>query len=100
MLSLDNSYNADDLKQFDKRVRKALGSQPTYVLEMKIDGLSVALKYEKGLLVQAATRGNGYVGEDVTENVKTIQGVPLKLNQAVDIEVRGKSIFLRLIFLL
>lgn len=90
MLSLDNSYNSEDLRQFDKRIKKALDQPPTYVLEMKIDGLSVALKYEKGLLVQAATRGNGYIGEDVTENVKTIDDVPLRLNQAVDIEVRGE----------
>lgn len=90
MLSLDNSYNSEDLRQFDKRIKKALDQPPTYVLEMKIDGLSVALKYEKGMLVQAATRGNGYIGEDVTENVKTIEDVPLKLNQAVDIEVRGE----------
>lgn len=90
LLSLDNSYNADDLRQFDQRVKKGLNEGVDYVLEMKIDGLSVALKYQKGILVQGATRGNGYVGEDVTENVKTIQEIPLKLKEAIDIEVRGE----------
>ncbi|MCH4889886.1 NAD-dependent DNA ligase LigA [Acidaminobacter sp. JC074] len=89
MLSLDNSYNAEDLRDFDKRVKKEV-SGVDYILEMKIDGLSVALKYEKGILVQGATRGNGEVGEDVTENVKTIKSIPLKLSQPVDIEVRGE----------
>lgn len=90
LLSLDNSYNDEDLMQFDQRLVKILNEKPAYVLEMKIDGLSVALKYEKGLLVQAATRGDGNIGEDVTENVKTISDVPLKLKEAVDIEVRGE----------
>ncbi len=89
MLSLDNSYNAEDLRDFDKRIKKDV-SEADYVLEMKIDGLSVALKYEAGILVQGATRGNGEVGEDVTENVKTIRSIPLKLSQPVDIEVRGE----------
>ena len=90
LLSLDNSYNDEDLMQFDQRLVKILNEKPAYVLEMKIDGLSVALKYEKGLLVQAATRGDGNVGEDVTENVRTISDVPLKLKEPVDIEVRGE----------
>jgi len=89
MLSLDNSYNAEDLRDFDKRIRKEV-SDPIYVLEMKIDGLSIALKYEKGILVRGATRGDGTVGEDVTENVKTIKSIPLKLKEAIDIEVRGE----------
>jgi len=89
MLSLDNSYNADDLRDFDKRIKKEV-SDVEYILEMKIDGLSVALKYENGLLVQGATRGNGEVGEDVTENVKTIKSIPLRLSEPVDIEVRGE----------
>lgn len=90
LLSLDNSYNEEDLKQFDQRVKKVLDEKPDYVLEMKIDGLTVALKYENGILVQGATRGNGEVGEDVTENVKTIKEIPLKLKEAIDIEVRGE----------
>ena len=89
MLSLDNSYNAEDLRDFDKRVKKEV-SDVEYILEMKIDGLSVALKYEAGILVQGATRGNGEVGENVTENVKTIYSVPLKLKEPIDIEVRGE----------
>lgn len=89
LLSLDNSYNADDLRDFDKRVRKEV-ADVEYIVEMKIDGLTVALKYENGLLVQGATRGDGEVGEDVTENVKTIKAIPLKLKDAVDIEVRGE----------
>lgn len=89
MLSLDNSYNADDLRDFDKRVKKEV-TDVEYVVEMKIDGLSAALKYEKGLLVRGATRGNGEVGEDVTENVKTIKAIPLRLKEAIDIEVRGE----------
>ena len=89
MLSLDNSYNAEDLRDFDKRIKKEV-SDVEYILEMKIDGLSVALKYEDGILVQGATRGNGEVGENVTENVKTIYSIPLKLKEAIDIEVRGE----------
>lgn len=90
MLSMDNSYNADDLRQFDKRIKKEISDPISYVLEMKIDGLSVALKYVNGILVQGATRGNGEIGENVTENVKTIPSIPLKLKEAIDIEVRGE----------
>jgi len=89
MLSLDNSYNAEDLRDFDKRIKKEV-SDVEYILEMKIDGLSVALKYEAGILIQGATRGNGEVGENVTENVKTVYSIPLKLKEPVDIEVRGE----------
>lgn len=89
MLSLDNSYNAEDLREFDKRIKKEV-RDVEYILEMKIDGLSVALKYKAGILVQGATRGNGEVGENVTENVKTIYSVPLKLKEPIDIEVRGE----------
>lgn len=88
LLSLDNSYNADDLRAFDIRLKKEV--TPEYVVEMKIDGLTVALKYENGILVRGATRGNGEVGEDVTENVKTVRSIPLKLNEPIDIEVRGE----------
>lgn len=97
LLSLDNSYDANDLKDFNQRVKKELtletagaGSALKYALEYKIDGLSVALKYENGILVRAATRGDGTVGENVTENVRTIRSVPLKLDKPVDIEVRGE----------
>ncbi len=100
MLSLSNAFNADELKDFDRRVKK-LVTDVDYVVEAKVDGLAASLRYEDGVLVKAATRGNGEVGEDITHNVKTIKSVPLKLNKAVSIEVRGeifmtKAAFLRL----
>jgi DNA ligase (NAD+) len=95
MLSIDNTYNAEELRAFDERVRKQLGSETyDYVVELKIDGLAISLRYEKGLLVSAATRGNGRVGDDVTANVRTIKAVPLILLAGADIpdvlEVRGE----------
>lgn len=90
MLSLDNSYNPREVMEFDARVRKDISEQVVYAVEYKIDGLSVALKYEGGYLVRGATRGDGEVGEDITENVRTIRSVPLKLTEPVDIEVRGE----------
>lgn len=89
MMSLADVFNEDEIREFDERIRKE-GINPSYVCELKIDGLSVSLKYEKGILVSGATRGDGYVGEDITHNVKTIKQVPLKLNQEIDIEVRGE----------
>jgi len=78
MLSMDNTYNADELRAFDERVAKQLGSKSyDYVIELKIDGLAISLRYEEGILVTAATRGNGEVGDDVTANVRTIRAVPL-----------------------
>jgi DNA ligase (NAD+) len=80
LLSLDNTYSADELRAFDERIRRALNIDPVeYVAELKIDGLTVALTYENGSLVQAATRGDGSEGEDVTANVRTIKSVPLRL---------------------
>ncbi|MCK4886699.1 MAG: NAD-dependent DNA ligase LigA [Planctomycetes bacterium] len=80
MLSIDNTYNADELRKFDERVRKGLESDDfEYVVELKIDGLAVNLRYEEGKLVSAATRGDGAVGDDVTSNVRTIRAVPLSL---------------------
>ncbi|MBN2183306.1 MAG: NAD-dependent DNA ligase LigA [Sedimentisphaerales bacterium] len=80
MLSMDNTYNADELRAFDERVRKQLGSDDyDYVVELKIDGVAISLRYEKGVLVTAATRGDGRVGDDVTANVRTIKAVPLVL---------------------
>ena len=90
MLSLDNSYDEGDLREFDKRIRKALGESVEYVVELKIDGLSVALRYEDGRFVQGATRGNGYVGEDITQNLRTIKSIPLRLGEEEDLEVRGE----------
>ncbi len=79
MLSLDNCYSADELKEFDARVRKWLGGEEVeYVVELKIDGLGIALLYENGSLSRGATRGDGRVGEDVTSNIRTIRSIPLK----------------------
>ena len=89
MMSLGDVFNLDEIKEFDERVKKVIPN-PSYVCELKIDGLSVSLKYKKGKLVQAATRGDGVVGEDITHNVKTIKVIPLKLKEEVDIEVRGE----------
>lgn len=89
MMSLADVFNEDEIREFDARIRKE-GIDPKYVCELKIDGLSVSLKYENGLLVSGATRGDGVVGEDITHNVKTIKQVPLKLNKPIDIEVRGE----------
>src|SRR3954464_396202 len=95
MLSLDNAYNEEELRAFDERVRKGagLGDAPvTYVAELKIDGLSIALTYEDGVLVRGATRGDGTLGEDVTPNVRTIRAIPLALREKVPgrIEIRGE----------
>jgi DNA ligase (NAD+) len=95
MLSMDNTYNADELKAFDERVRKQLGDVDyDYVVELKIDGVAISLRYEDGRLVTAATRGDGRVGDDVTANVRTIKVVPLMLRSDKNIpdvlEVRGE----------
>lgn len=89
MLSLSNVFNEEEIGLFDSRIRKE-GIIPKYVCELKIDGLSVSLRYEKGKLVSAATRGDGITGEDITNNVKTIKTIPLMLNKEIDIEVRGE----------
>ncbi|TCO69866.1 NAD-dependent DNA ligase LigA [Marinisporobacter balticus] len=90
MLSLSNSYNKEDLFDFDRSIQKTIHGKIEYVLEPKIDGLSVSLKYEKGKFVQGATRGDGIVGEDITKNLRTVKTIPLKLREAIDIEVRGE----------
>ena len=93
MLSLENAFADSDITDFDDRVRKYLGTQAalTYTAEPKIDGLSLSLRYENGVLVQAATRGDGEVGENVTENARTIADIPHKLAGAPDLlEVRGE----------
>ena len=89
MMSLSNVFNESEIRLFDERIRKT-GIIPEYVCELKIDGLSVSLIYEKGNLISGATRGDGVVGEDITENVKTIKTIPLKINKEIDIEVRGE----------
>ncbi len=89
MMSLSDVFSESELITFDERIRKE-GIIPEYMCELKIDGLSVSLLYEKGKLVRAATRGDGTIGEDITHNVKTIKVIPLKLKEEVDIEVRGE----------
>lgn len=95
MLSLSNAFNTDDVTEFDTRIRKYLGlsnDDPlAFTAEPKIDGLSLSLRYENGILTQAATRGDGAVGENVTANARTIADIPLTLNDAPDVlEVRGE----------
>ena len=89
MLSFDDIFNEDEIVAFDERIRKTCPNA-CYTLEPKMDGLSGSLIYEKGVLVRAATRGDGIIGENITHNVKTIKSVPLKLNKPIDIEVRGE----------
>lgn len=89
MFSISDVFNESEIVAFDERVRKEFPN-PTYVCELKIDGLAVSLQYEKGIFKSAATRGNGQVGEDITHNVKTIGSIPLRLNEPLDIEVRGE----------
>jgi DNA ligase (NAD+) len=105
MLSLDNSYNIEDLRAFDERVKRlADGRRLEYVAELKIDGLSISLHYERGVLVRGVTRGDGRRGEDVTQNVRTIRSIPLRLKDAggaadlPDIEVRGEAYLSRKTF--
>ena len=89
MLSFDDIFNEDEIVSFDERIKKVV-SNPIYTVEPKMDGLSGSLLYKDGILVRGATRGNGTEGEDITLNVKTIKSVPLKLNEPIDIEVRGE----------
>jgi DNA ligase (NAD+) len=103
MLSLDNSYNIEDLRAFDERCRKLAGGRAfEYVAELKIDGLSLSVHYEDGVLARGVTRGDGRVGEDVTQNVRTIRSVPLRLKGAAEgeaeVEVRGEAYLSRKAF--
>ena len=94
MLSLGNSYSAEELREFDARIKRLLGGERVeYVVELKIDGLGIALLYDNGSLVRGATRGDGRVGEEVTSNIKTIRSIPLKLKTdggLRTVEVRGE----------
>ncbi|GER74188.1 NAD-dependent DNA ligase LigA [Weizmannia acidilactici] len=90
MLSLANAFNEADLRDFDRRVREAVGDSYEYVCELKIDGLAISLKYEDGLFVQGSTRGDGTIGEDITANLRTVRSIPLRLNEPVTIEARGE----------
>ena len=100
MLSLSNTYNISEIEDFDKRVKKIIlaeniennSKELEYILELKLDGLSISLIYENGMLVQAVTRGDGQVGEDVTENIREIPTVPKKLKENISLEVRGEII--------
>lgn len=101
LYSLNDVFNQEEIIAFDERVKKALGDSVSYVCELKIDGLSISLKYVDGLFVQGATRGDGTVGENITENLKTVRSIPLKLAEPLSIEVRGecfmpRSSFIRL----
>jgi DNA ligase (NAD+) len=91
MLSLSNAYGPDDMREFDRRVRDVIQGPVRYVCELKIDGLAVSLRYENGVLVQGATRGDGETGEDITSNIRTIRTVPLRLKEPLSIEVRGEA---------
>jgi DNA ligase (NAD+) len=83
MLSIGNTYNADELREFDRRVRKGVGGEPVhYVVELKIDGVAISLTYENGLFTMGATRGDGERGDDVTHNLKTVRDLPLRLKTA------------------
>lgn len=99
--SFNDAFDEEDIRAFDERVRKIIRSSPAYTAELKIDGLKVVLTYEDGILKNAATRGDGRVGEDVTQNVRTIESIPLKLQKSVSLTAEGeifmsKSVFDRL----
>ena len=89
LYSLQDAFSREELEAFDARVRKEL-PQPTYICELKIDGLSISLTYEKGVLVVGATRGDGSIGENITENLKRVKDIPLTLPEKLDITVRGE----------
>ncbi|MGI1813882.1 NAD-dependent DNA ligase LigA [Priestia sp. TGN 0903] len=91
MLSLGNAFNEEDLRDFDRRVRQTAGDEFSYVCELKIDGLAVSLRYEDGYLVLGATRGDGTTGENITENLKTIRSIPLRIKEPLSMEVRGEA---------
>lgn len=91
MLSLDNAFNLEDLMAFDERVQQSV-KNPEYVVELKMDGLAISLHYHNGRFVQAVTRGDGLVGEDVTNNVRTIASIPMHIDMEGDVEVRGEVI--------
>jgi len=92
MLSLGNAFGADDLRDFDRRVKSALGNQQVrYMCELKIDGLAISLHYENGIFIRGATRGDGQVGEDITQNLRTIRSIPLRLPRPLTLEARGEA---------
>jgi len=94
MLSLGNTYSIEEVAEFDKRVQNALSKKPEYICELKYDGVAISLVYEKGRLIRAVTRGDGINGDDVTQNVKTLKAIPLKLfgDYPDFLEVRGEIV--------
>ena len=90
LYSLDNTYNYDELRKWYEKITKEFGNNVELVCELKIDGLAIALAYKNGLFVHGATRGNGIVGEEITQNLRTIKAIPLKLFEDADVEVRGE----------
>jgi len=103
MLSLENTYSEEELREFDKRIAKTLLTEKyEYVVELKIDGFAVSLEYRDGELMRGSTRGNGTVGDEITQNLRTINSIPLKLitkdKKLIDIEVRGEVFMSRTVF--
>lgn len=98
MLSLGNAFNEQELRRFDQRIREQVG-KVEYMCELKIDGLAVSLKYVDGRFVQGLTRGDGTTGEDITENLRTIHAIPLKINEPLSFEVRGEAYMPRSYFI-
>lgn len=89
-LSLGNAFSEGDLRDFDRRIAKVINEEVEYVVEYKFDGLTVVLKYQEGRFIQGATRGDGYIGEDVTANLRTIRSIPMRLQEADTLEARGE----------
>jgi DNA ligase (NAD+) len=101
MLSLSNTYNEGELRDFDQRVRKLINKTPTYVCELKFDGTAIGLTYKNGVFIRALTRGDGLVGDDVSDNVRTIKSIPLKLRgegYPDEFEIRGEIFMPRKVF--
>ena len=101
MLSLGDVFSKEELADFKEKLEENVGEELVYNCELKIDGLAISLVYEKGIFVKGSTRGNGTIGEDITENLKTIKAIPLRLSEPIDVEVRGecympKEAFLKL----
>ena len=90
MYSLNDGFSKEDIFAFDERVRKAIGKPVAYCCELKIDGLAISLRYENGVFVRGATRGDGTVGENITENLRTVRSVPMRLTEPISVEVRGE----------
>lgn len=97
MLSLANAFSEKEMREFDERI-KSFNVEPTYICELKIDGISSSSNFKKGLFYLGATRGNGQIGENITANMKTVRSLPLKLNKNIDVEVRGEVYMLKSVF--